>query len=194
MAKKFSLLLASVAVVAFAVPAVANAGPQLTMPPGTLIAPGTFVVGTSTDVTMQTSFGLLSCKKITVTVKVTRNDGVAIHAEGAGVSTTTECFLGGTKKIEITNLNVSTFSSTVTGSGQVNFTFEADLPNSIVCHFETPAAGITFTYPSSPASDVITSAKQKLVAKPPVCQPAEFKGTFTLETDPETGTGGVIIE
>jgi len=62
MTKKLSPLIAAVAVVAFAVPAVANAG-NLTERAGVPVWFGGIVTGTSTNAITETSLGSLSCKK-----------------------------------------------------------------------------------------------------------------------------------
>jgi hypothetical protein len=191
MAKKLSLLMAAVAVIAFAVPAFASAS-SLTMPAGTLVPVGTKIVGTSTNTTTLTSLGLLSCNTVSVTGEVTANSGGSVAGIGIGTGNTSECFLSEEEAITITDITLESISSSTSGSGTIHFTFVADLPNNVVCHFVTKSAGASFNYVSG--TDSLSIPAQKLEATPAACRPGEIEGTFTLETDPETGTGGVILD
>src|SRR5262245_60265869 len=137
MAKKLTLLMASIAVGALAVPALANAA-VLTDPINTAVPIGTLLEGTSVDAVTTTSQGNLTCELVTVTGKVTVNNGATVKGIGKGTSTGTTCFLGGTKPITITNITLNEIHSGTAGSGTINVTFVADLPNNVTCHFESP--------------------------------------------------------
>ena len=178
MTKKLSLLMAAVALVAFAIPSFASANVGLTEPKGTLIAVNSLVDFTSTNAVMKTSLGNLTCKLVTVTGKVTTNTKTTVDVSDAGTSTTSECFLG-TKPISITNLTLTTIHATTTNKGTIDLHFESDLPGGVLCKFT--ATAVPFTWVSE--TDVITIREGDLVGTPAACEPAILSADFTVETD-----------
>lgn len=186
MAKKLSLLMASLAIVACIAPAIADAS-KLTEPVGTLVSIGQLLEATSNNSIMETSLGKLSCEQVTNTAEVTVNNGSTFKAIGKGVNTASTCFVGGTKAITVTDVTISEIHSATAGTGTISLTFEADLPGGItVCHFASP--NLPFTYTSG--TDSIKFTKADLKATPAACEPGTVSGDFTLETD---GTNTAVI-
>ena len=179
MAKKLSLLMAAVALVAFAIPTFASADVGLTEPKGTLIAVNSLVEGTSTNAVTKTSLGNLTCKLVTVTGKITTVTKTTLDVSDAGTASTSECFIGGTKPISITNITITTLHAAVTNKGTIDAHFEADLPNNVKCAFT--ATGMPFTWTSE--TDVINIKEGDLVGTPAACEPGTFNAEFTVETD-----------
>lgn len=188
MIRKLSGLVAAIAIVVFAVPAVANAA-ALTMPANTLVPVGTGVTLFSTNTTVVTSLGTISCAEVIINTEVDENTGAEWGAHGIGKEIAAGCKLG-TKEIEITELNTEQFFSVgAGGEGRLIFTFKADLPG-VTCHYESTSLPATsFTYVAG--TDTFTIPKQKLVATPAACKPGEISGSFTVET---TAGGAVILD
>jgi len=189
MTKKLSLLLAAVAVVAFAVPAAASAtSPLLVDHTGTVLKTAK-ILGTSTNAVTKTSLGNLTCEKVTVTGEITQNEKTTVKGVGVGAGTSSKCFLGGTKAIEITDITlVEIHTSTVeeiekvkVGTGTINVTFKADLPNGVTCHFSSP--NMPFSYNLGTTNDSIKITEGNLLGTPAACEPGLLSGDFTLETD-----------
>ena len=179
MTKKLSLFMATVAIVAFAIPTFASANVGLTEPKGTLIKEGSLVEFTSTNWVTKTSLGNLTCKLVTITAKVTANTKTTVDLSDAGTSTTSECFIGGTKPITFTNITITTIHATTTNKGTIDLHFETDLPNNVVCKFT--ATAMPFTWVSD--TDVISIKEGDLVGTPAACEPGTVNADFTIETD-----------
>jgi hypothetical protein len=122
----------------------------------------------------KTSLGNLTCAKFAINGEITENTGSSFEAIGIGAGETSTCKLG-TKSITFTDVTATNIVSTVTGQGTANLTWEADLPNSIVCHFTGSA--LPFTYVSG--SDVLTFNAADMVATPKACEPGLLNGDFT---------------
>jgi hypothetical protein len=186
MIRKISVLMGAIAVVAFAVPAAANAA-ALTMPANALVPVGTGVTLFSTNTKVVTSLGAITCEEVIINTEVDENTGAEWGAHGIGKEIAAGCKVAGVP-IEITDLTTEQFFSVgAGGSGRLILTFKADLPGGVVCHFQSPALGTPFTYVAG--SDKITIPKQKLEAAPAACRPAEMSGDFTVETT----VGGEVI-
>jgi len=186
MAKKLSLLLAAIAVVAFAVPAFASAAPAVTEG-GALVEPGALIQGTNIGaVTTETSLGKLSCNTVTLTGELTNNSGSTVRGIGVGQGSASTCNVGG-KSITITDITLGELHSATVGSGTINVTFVADLPNNVTCHFESP--NMPFTYTSG--GDVVKVVKGDLKGTPAACEPGLLSGEFTIETD---GGGALVLD
>jgi len=187
MAKKFSLLLAAVAVVALAVPAFASAA-AVTDGSGNLLGKGTKISGTSTNATTLTSLGLLTCATVKVNGELTANSGGTVEGVGVGAGETSTCRLG-KKEISITDITLTSLKSTGTShTGTIGVTFEADLPE-LHCHFKSPAAGLPFSY--SAGGNTLTISEGNLEGTPEACEPGTLNGTFTIS---QTGGGAVVLD
>lgn len=177
MTKRMILLAMAVgALVAFSVPTVASA--QL-LKQGTKPLPvGAEFTATSTNLVTTTELGHLTCSKVTLHLKVTKNEGATSSAATTGV-TTEGCHL-------VTTPNEETFPATITnasasfhiqqkGVGTATATFLADIGEPVFaeCHEEgTP--GITYV--------AGTDAVHVQGALGGPCGAAEIHGDFTLET------------
>jgi hypothetical protein len=191
MIKKLTLLAMAIAAIgAFAVPAMASAAQALTMPAGTLVSPGTGLVGTSHNTTTATSLGKLECETVELTGEVTENSGTTFAGKGSG-STSGKCFLvkGETKKeIKITHIVLNSLMSEEGSKANVNFSFEADLPT-ITCTFSTGAGGVTATYVNG--GSVLKLTNQTLGGG--ACGNGTINGEFTVTTDPAS-LGNIILD
>ena len=102
MAKKFSLLLAAIAVIAFAVPTFANAA-SVTQPGGEETSTGTVLTGVSHNTVTETALGELSCEVVSIKALLTHNSGGLVTAEQSGAGSTSGCLLEGEFPVTITN-------------------------------------------------------------------------------------------
>jgi hypothetical protein len=178
MAKKFSLLMAAIAIVAFAVPTFASANAKVTDPANVLLAPGKLIEATNVgNVTTQTSLGVLTCPTVTVTGELTANTGTTYKGIGIGQGTSSACTVGG-KPLTITDITLIELHSGTTLAGTINVKFVGDLPGGVVCTFSSPNMPYAVT-----GTDTIKITNGDLAASPPACEPGLLTGTFTLETD-----------
>lgn len=178
MAKKLSLLLAAVAVLAFAIPTVAGAA---TLESGGSVVPvGTKITGKSTNAVTQTGLGKLSCKEVVLLGKVTTNSGGTVEGVGTGEATGTTCNVEGTA-VEVTNIvlsNIKSNATTGTGKGTASFSFKSTLPVVGACTFTgTNAPG---TYSTTTMTNILKIEKATLTASPSACGPANLSGEFAL--------------
>jgi hypothetical protein len=178
MAKKFSLLLAAVAVVAFAVPSMASAA-QITG-----VGVGGHVVGRSNDTFTFTSIGTLECEEVVIEGEITANSGGTVAANGIGTGETFNCFSEG-EPILITDATLLNLHTTGPANGTVGLTFEADLPVVGTCHY---GGTVALTYVSG--SDEL-HIEGPLTASPAACGTAEIEGDFTIE---KAGGGAVVLD
>ena len=150
MAKKFSLLLAAIAVIAFAVPTFANAA-SVTQPGGEETSTGTVLTGVSHNTVTETALGELSCEVVSIKALLTHNSGGLVTAEQSGAGSTSGCLLEGEFPVTITNptLKSLTAEGGATGTRKIVLSFEADLPGSITCHFE---GTVSFSYVTGASS------------------------------------------
>jgi hypothetical protein len=187
MAKKLSLLLAAVAVLAFAVPAFASAATGLTES-GKLVPVGTNIVGTNVGnvITTSTKTGNITCGTVTVTAKVTANSSAKVTAAGNEATTTaSSCTVAGGGVANVSKINLSSLETTGGGTGTAVLSFQVELPGGVICKYSTP--GGTGTYnPSETAEggNVITLSEVPLSVTPAACgTTAKLDGKFKMETD-----------
>ncbi len=188
MAKKFSLLMAAVAVLAFAIPALANAAPSVTSSKGVLAKASTetknasTITGTSTNVVTKSSLGELKCEKVTVTAWLTKNTGTEVHAttDSGSQNKAVGCTAGGTP-VEITDPTIVTLQANLAGSGTQTVSLTFTLP-AVGCTF---TGTVSFTY--VPSSAVIHIAGSLTST---ACGAATIAGDFTLEI----GSTPVILD
>jgi len=186
MAKKLSLLLASIAAFVFAVPALASAAPEITDPGGTTVAPGALLEATNiTAADTTTSLGKFTCKAMTITMEVNTNGASTFQLVGKGQGTSSSCSIGG-KPSTNTDFTLTLLHSATVGSGTINLTFISHVLN-VTCHFASP--NMPFTYTSG--GDTIKITNGDLKGTPAACEPALFNAEFTIETE---GGGSVILD
>lgn len=178
MAKKFSLLIAAVAVLAMAIPALASA---TTVTVGGSTAPtGAVLSGTSTNtVTTTEALGSLTCGTVGIAAKLTENSGGKVAATGSGEGSTSTC-KNGKKEITITDATLLELHSTSPTSGTVKLAFKADLPGGILCEFSgTVAATFTAGMSSLHISGSLAGG---------ACGSSSITGDYAL-----TSTGGSVV-
>jgi len=177
MAKKFGLLVTAIAVIAFAVPALASASTGVTQG-GSLLSPGTVLKGSSTNTTTTTTLGTLKCATVGVSAELKKNSAAeGVEAVGNGETSTSTCTLGSTP-ITIKNITLSKLSSTAgeSGTGKATLSFEAVLSASLTCKYV--GTEDTLTYTSEGSS--IKFSNIPLTATPAACGTAKLSGDFAL--------------
>jgi hypothetical protein len=190
MIKKLGLLFSAVAVLAFAVPAFANAATGLTEAGGVPVPVGAKLEYTSLSSTTITSTktGNIVCAKSTLTGTVTINNSSHYLVTQSGLNNTiSECKAsGGSATVK----NISGFLEEGNGGGTGAFviSFTVVLPGGLECKYSM--SGGVFTYnPAETAdgSDVLTIASQPMTVTPAACgTTAQLDTRYTRETDETT--------
>lgn len=187
MAKKLSLLIATLAALALAAPALASAN-ALTMPANFLVILGTGLTSKSVNMTVQTALGTIQCENVTFATEVTENNGKAFSALGLGAGTATGCVLGG-KEVVLEDITDAGFRSIAALAGETELTFKAKLPGGFSCHFYGAAVGFGYVA----GNDSFRIVNKALAATPAgICAPGILNADFTVETT--VGGGGVILD
>jgi hypothetical protein len=186
MTKKLSLLLAAVAVLAFAVPAFASASTGLTEN-GKLIATGQLITGTSIGQVTTTSekLGDITCQEVMVEAELVTNTTSEVKATKGGTQSATTCSRAGAKE-EVFGIELNELKTTGGGTGTASAAFKVKLTGGTVCTFV--GTSDVFTY--SPGGDVIAISSQPLSVTPVACgKSASLDGSFTMTTrlEPEKG-------
>lgn len=186
MAKKFSLILAAVAVLAIAVPALASAS-KATLPAGTLAPIGTQITGTGTSIIFQSNLlGPISCEKLNLNGSITVNNGTTVEGSGSNTNPTQAGCKNGTREVKITSVELTSVKSTVAGSGTASF----------IIHWDTGTLTCTFTGTSVPytyalGGNVLSfSSASGITGSPASCGTMKLSGSFALE---QAGTENKLI-
>jgi hypothetical protein len=189
MAKKLSLLLAAVAVLAFAIPSMASAA-GLTSKAGTLAPVGTKIVGTGKEINLKSStLGPIICGSITLKGELTVNNGSEFAGKGVSETPVTENCKNGTKTVVVTNVTLTALKSTGTGTGNVSFTATVDVGSELECTFT--GKEIKGTYEVGGSSLNFTEALSTgITSSPAACGTAKLIGKFPLEI----GSTAVILD
>src|SRR5689334_5329599 len=116
MAKKMSMLLAAVALIAVAVPAAVRANTPTLFDHTGKVEVNAKILGTSTNTVTLTSQGNLKCAKTTLTWKVTNNASGTVRGVGEGSGIGTTCDLGG-NPIALGDITLSEIHTASAGSG-----------------------------------------------------------------------------
>ncbi len=167
-----SALLAVVALVlALAIPGVASA--ELTEGEGKTIPVGSELEGTSTNTTVSTALGKVTCEKVTIFDKLTVNNSSSSEAESNKEGVTSNCQVGG-KAIKLTDVTMIRWQVfPAFNNGTAKITEKVDF-SGITCHFE---GEVGFTYVTN--SDTMTIAGGVLKGTPGTCGNAELNGNYT---------------
>jgi hypothetical protein len=186
MAKKLRVLLAAVAVVALAVPALANAA-EVTKSGGGAYESGAIFTGSSTNTVIFTeSFGFVTCGEVTFDAELTEN-GPQIRAVSKGAGTTSSCNNEG-EAVEIedwTVLNLETTGyeeegptrfgvGTITVTQEIKFFF-------VTCH-ESGKVSVKYHLGTN-------RLKIKGALDGKACGESEIEGEFTL-----SGASGIVLD
>jgi hypothetical protein len=195
MAKKFSLLLAAVAVLAFAAPSMAFAGnPELTVETlggiRDVSPPGAAIEGTGTNVILTSStLGEIKCAKLNLVAELTKNSGGEVIASGAEETNPfQETCLDGKKAVRVTNVHVTNIHTTAaenTGTpeservGHASFTSKVDVgPVGEETTCNVTGSNVEFRYATNTDKITFTSATGLTAAG---CGTLKLDATFTLE-------------
>jgi hypothetical protein len=191
MIKKLSLLLAAVAVLAFAVPAMASAH-KVTSKAGTLAAVGTIITGTGSDVTLTSSLlGPITCGTLTLTGELTVNDGTNVTGKGTTNNPpSTDCTNEG-QPVVVTSVAISSLKAEGTETN-VSFVATVDInsPKPVECTFTGVKVPFTYTV----GGDSIVFTKAAGITSTGGCGPATLDGSFTIEIIKEGVSTPVILD
>ena len=174
MARKAALLLAAIALAGFAAPTGAIGAPSVTIFPGVLSATGSRLLMTSTNAKTQTSLGNITCSSMSMTLTLTENTGTSVKGTGLGAGESFICNMG--KPATVTDITMTSLTSTVANSGNVTITFKADLVGGIECHFSSASAPFTYTS----GTNIVKFTNADLVGTPAACEPGFLSGEFAI--------------
>lgn len=174
--KKMMLLALSVgALVAFAVPAVAQAAELKEN--GVKLGLHSLVTATSTNLETTTAGGALFCAKTTIHGEITNAGGPGKEVRITPSSTTVEsCEITGVGPVAVTNPSVGVIGFAGGTGSAASATFIADIPQE--CHF---AGAVGFTYVNG--SSTFSVPGSVLAGTGSGCPPeGTIAGSFSLET------------
>jgi hypothetical protein len=179
MAKKLSLMLAAVAALAFAIPSIASAS-EATLPAGTRAPVGTVIVGTGSDIILQSSLlGKITCSTLNLNGEITVNNGTTVEGKGENVSPTQTGCVNGSKAVTVTEVEITRLFSNTSGTGSVSFTSKVDIGSELKCTFT--GTNVDFTYTSGTDTITFTNAAG-VTGTPGACGTAKLTASFTLES------------
>jgi hypothetical protein len=187
MRKKISLPLAAVAVVAFALPASADAH-AVTSKAGTLAPKGTLITATGIDPTWNSAIlGPITCKSLTLTTEITENNGTNVTASGPNANPPTQDCTNGTHLIVTTKFDITRFAAEGT---ETNMSFVATVDFETLPPIECTFTGtkLPFTYTAGGNSIVFTKAGP--ITSTGGCGTATLNATFAIEI----GSTPVILD
>lgn len=139
--RKAALLVAlAAAAIAVLAPAVANAA--VLKIGGKPAGFGETIVGTSTNLRFQSSYGPFMCTQYTLSAKITRNDGSVVEAVENAPGTSSGCSLGG--KNIVMDPSLKAFKLEGIGKGTLGLEFNGKI-GSMVCYWLNAGAPITYS-------------------------------------------------
>jgi hypothetical protein len=167
------------AVMAVSLPAVASAA-RLEYSGGELVPVGTEFSATSTNFTFMTSYGILSCQKVTMPAELIKNGykegkAVVVEAESRGVGSAGICFFEGTQSFGL-EPKLRGFRLEGPGAGTMSLELNTVYPAGQKCHFERTDAPVTY----SAGTNVLTLSSVKMKASPAACGPFYVSGYLSL--------------
>lgn len=174
MLMKSKLALFLLGLTGLAVPSAAGAV-GITQPAGTLVPVGSFLGASSTNVTVKTSLGNLTCGSVNVQFSLVANSSSFVKGGYAGPGTTSGCFLAGKTEVKVTAIGVTEYENGISGSGVMGLEFSGDLPGGISCFFER--SFIPFTYTAGSSSVHLSGT---IFASPAACGTAMVSADFKL--------------
>jgi hypothetical protein len=181
-AKKLSMLFAAVAVLAFAIPAMASAAESTLTEAGTPVAVGKVLVGTNIGNVNLTSsaLGTISCKKLTLKATVKKNEKNNVEAGGENASPPVEDCTNGTKTVVVTKVTLNKLASTADQVVTATFVATLDIGPELECTF----TGTNVEGDYKTGTDIITFKEAAgIVGSPILCGTAKLDGEFTIETE-----------
>jgi hypothetical protein len=186
MFKKLTLLLAAVAVLAFAVPSLASAS-KATLPAGTLAPVGTQFTTTGSDIIFTSSLlGNITCSTLNLNGSLTKNNGTTVEASGTTSAPTQSGCKNGEKTVTITSVEVTNLTTTTSGSGTWSYKMAVDI-GSLSCTYTGTKVPFTFT---SGTNVMNFSSASGITGSPAGCGTTKLTGAFALE---KAGTSTSLI-
>jgi hypothetical protein len=187
MGKKFSLMLAAVAILAFAIPSMANA--TVATIEGSPAPKNTSITGTGSDIILQSNLlGTITCSTLNLKGEITLNDGTTVEGKGKNVEPTQAGCKNGEKAVTVTSVELENLKSTTTGSATVSFVAKVDIA-SLECTFTGTNVPGTFTSGSNVLSFSEATATG-IKGAPAACGTSKLKGNFALES----GSTALILD
>jgi hypothetical protein len=182
MTRKLSLLLAVVAVLAFAVPSMAGAAKATVE--GGLAPVTTKITGTGTDIILRSNLlGFITCATLNLNGEITKNDGTTVEGSGKNVNPTQTGCVNGKKEVKVTEVVVTNIKATEakaageTAKGTVSFTSKVDV-GELLCEFTGTNVGFTYV---SGTQVIDANESAGVVGAPTQCGTAKLTGEFSLE-------------
>lgn len=181
MVKKLSLLMAAVAVLAFSIPAVADAVPTYTSPALTSIPKPAEIRMTAVGGATITSptLGPIECKEQTINAELVTNSGGTVTLKSSGGFTASSCTDKG-NPVTITSFTLNDLVSTVSGKGTMSFTTVVDVAG-LTCTYTGTSIPYTYTLESS---EITFSKAGTVDGSPAGCGNATLDATWTYEVSP----------
>jgi hypothetical protein len=180
MVKRLTLLMAAVAALACAIPALANAS-SVTSSPGTLTPVGTPIALTGTDITTQSpTLGNITCQTLTPIIELTKNAGGIFEGFGGNATPAQSGCINGTKTVKVTTFRITNLVSTSSGTGSMSYISEQDIAGVLTCTFT--GTSVPFSYTVG-ANVIKFSAAAGIVGSPSATcgSTAKLTGEFRLD-------------
>jgi hypothetical protein len=177
MARKLTLLLSAVALLAFAIPPFARAD-SITSKAGVLAPINSAVTATSTNLTItNTPFGTIACTKVTLDLDLSKNNGSEVGAVGTAGSA--DHCAATDKLVAIDSPSLTTLTAgAASGTTFVTIDFTATI-GPAKCAYQTDSpTSVPFTY--AKGSDTISIAGTLEDPARAACLTPTIEGDFTL--------------
>lgn len=182
MAKKLSLAIGLLGVVALATASAASAA-ALTSSPGVLAPPSTTITQTSTNTVLKTVFGTIGCEKVSYESVLVQNSEAVIWGAELHEPARTGCIYKGS---EPANVEEWRYGAYRLGPGAAaSMLLRVKLPGPFECRWESGSLAISY----ASGSDVV-QVSGTMKPTPATCGTAEIKGNWTVEI----GGSSVILD
>lgn len=190
MARKLSLLMAAVAVLALAIPALARAASTTTDAFGHSLPVGSIERWTNIGPKKITStiLGTIECETLTANTELKTNSGGTVTSTSGGEFTAANCINKG-NPVTVTSFNVTDTLSTVSGKISESFSSVIDVAG-LTCTFT--GTSIPGTY-SVGGSEITFSKAGTVDGSPAGCGNATLDATTTLEYKEQNGPWRDIV-
>jgi hypothetical protein len=191
MFKKLSLLLAAVAVLAFAVPAMASAH-KVTSSKNVLAATGSIITGTGSNVILNSSvLGAIKCSSLTLNGELTKNDGTTVEGSGTTNNPSAVDCTNGTRTVKVTSVAISKLTAASAGTwASFVATIDIEKPTeTLECTFT--GKEVPFTYTSGAGNTInFANVSGAGITGTTGCGTAKLEATFAFEI----GSTAVILD
>lgn len=183
--KKVTLVVASVAMLVMAVPAMASASVELWTAdnPGIPAEPGTSISGSASYVTLsETTFGEVGCGATNVTGEVTEN-GEGTIALGGMTGTVEGCELRSGAPFSLTDFTLGEVRSSELGSGTASVSYTMEVGSFWICDFFGEGSIEYEPRPNPWAEPSLIEVSIPVQAVSPMCEAEEGGTVLTANFD-----------